>query len=65
MQDCKVNILGTEYDILFQSREQNRFLNDADGYVDRSVKKMSFQQKKMIVKLKILKHIKRNVLDMN
>ena len=45
MQDCKVNILGTEYDILFQSREQNRFLNDADGYVDRSVKKIVISTK--------------------
>ena len=45
MQDCKVNILGTEYDILFQSTDENKFLADADGYVDRSVKKIVISKK--------------------
>ena len=45
MQDCKVNILGTEYEILFQYRNENKFLQDADGYLDRSVKKIVISNK--------------------
>lgn len=45
MQDCKVNILGTEYDVLFQGIEENKFLANADGYVDRSVNKIVISKK--------------------
>lgn len=45
MQDCKVSILGTEYQILFKNREENKFLNDCDGYVDRSIKKIVISNK--------------------
>lgn len=36
----KVNILGTEYEIVLQTLEQNKAFHDCDGYCDPSVKKL-------------------------
>lgn len=36
----KVNILGTEYHMEFQCIAENPYLKDADGYVDRTTKKI-------------------------
>ena len=35
----KINVLGTEYDLLICSKEDDARLNDMDGYCDPSVKK--------------------------
>lgn len=40
MQDCKVNILGTEWNIIFQTIEQDKAFADCDGYCDPTVKKI-------------------------
>lgn len=36
MENCKVNILGTEYKIIFKNIEDDKNLEDADGYTDPS-----------------------------
>lgn len=40
MQDCKVNILGTEWNIEFKSQNDDPMLSDKDGYTDESIKKI-------------------------
>ena len=35
-----VNILGTKYDIILETLEQNKAFKDCDGYCDPSVKKL-------------------------
>ena len=40
MQDCKVNILGTEYDIKFGNEEKYPSLEGIDGYCDSSTKEI-------------------------
>ena len=40
MQDCKVNILGTEWKIKFGSEEEYPTLNGIDGYADSSTKEI-------------------------
>ena len=36
----RVDVLGTEYEILFLSREEDVFLKESDGYCDKSTKKI-------------------------
>lgn len=38
MQDCKVNILGTEYSVLFRKEDEDSKLKKLDAYVDTSIK---------------------------
>lgn len=40
MQDCKVNILGTEYKVLFREETDKPKLRNADGYIDTSIKEI-------------------------
>ena len=40
MQDCKVNILGTEYEIKFGNEERYPSLKECDGYCDSSIKEI-------------------------
>lgn len=40
MQDCKINILGTEYKVLFRDEKNKPKLKKADGYIDTSVKEI-------------------------
>lgn len=40
MQDCKVNILGTEYKVLFREENEKPKLKNADGYIDTSIKQI-------------------------
>lgn len=40
MHDCKINILGTEYKVLFRDEKNEPKLKEADGYIDSSVKKI-------------------------
>ena len=40
MQDCKVNILGTEYKVLFREEKDKPKLKNADGYLDHSIKEI-------------------------
>lgn len=40
MQDCKVNILGTEYKVLFRDEKDKPKLKNADGYIDTSIKEI-------------------------
>ena len=40
MQDCKVNILGTEYQILTQSEKDNPKLETCDGLCEQYSKKI-------------------------
>ena len=40
MQDCKVNILGTEYEIKFGNEEKYPSLEGLDGYCDSSTKEI-------------------------
>lgn len=40
MQDCKVNILGTEYSIKFGDENKYPSLNGIDGYCDSSTKEI-------------------------
>lgn len=40
MQDCKVNILGTEYKVLFRDEKDKPKLKNADGYMDQSIKEI-------------------------
>ena len=40
MQDCKVNILGTEYDIKFGNEEKYPLLEGIDGYCDFPTKEI-------------------------
>ena len=38
MQDCNVNILGTDYRVIFRSSEEDKKLEKLSGYMDPSVK---------------------------
>lgn len=40
MQECKVNILGTEYKVLFREEKDKPKLKNADGYIDHSIKEI-------------------------
>lgn len=40
MQDCKVNILGTEWTIKFGNEAEYPALNESDGYADSSTKEI-------------------------
>ena len=40
MQDCKLNILGTEYEIKFGNEEKYPSLEGLDGYCDSSTKEI-------------------------
>ena len=40
MQDCNVNILGTEYHVFFRSEESDASLQKCDGYTEPYVKKI-------------------------
>lgn len=40
MENCKISILGTEYNVLFRSEEDDPKLKDADGYIDHSIKEI-------------------------
>lgn len=40
MQDCKVNILGTEYSIKFGNKNEYPDLDEIDGYCDSSTKEI-------------------------
>ena len=40
MEQQKINILGTEYNILYMNDEECPKLKDCDGYCDTSVKKI-------------------------
>lgn len=40
MRDCKVNILGTEYKVLFREENEKPKLKNADGYIDHSIKEI-------------------------
>lgn len=41
----KVNILGTEYTITEKSREEDDFLNEMDGYCDKTTKQIVIVKK--------------------
>lgn len=36
----KLNILGTEYELIFKNWKEDSFLNQSDGYIDSSAKKI-------------------------
>ena len=36
----KINVLGTEYTVKLESREENKNLQECDGYCDKTVKKI-------------------------
>lgn len=36
----RVNVLGTEYEIMFMDPKVDPLLDDVDGYVDRSIKRI-------------------------
>ena len=38
MKDCKINVLGTEYQILFKNLEDDKKLEDSNGYIDETIK---------------------------
>ena len=40
MQDCKINILGSEWDVKFGSEEQYPNLKNMDGYCDQSTREI-------------------------
>ena len=40
MQDCNVNILGTDYRVIFKNREEDKKLENISGYMDPSIKEI-------------------------
>lgn len=40
MKNCKVNILGTEYQVMFCEEKDKPKLKNADGYIDYSIKEI-------------------------
>lgn len=40
MQDCNVNILGTDYRVIFKNREEDKKLEKLSGYMDPSIKEI-------------------------
>lgn len=40
INNCKINVLGTEYTIHEFTRAQDKSLNDCDGYCDKTSKKI-------------------------
>lgn len=40
MQDCNVNILGTDYRVIFKNREEDKKLEKISGYMDPSIKEI-------------------------
>lgn len=45
MKDFKINVLGTEYDVLIRSSKDDPWLMDRGAYIDRSVKKIVISTK--------------------
>ena len=40
MQECRVNILGTEYEILYVKESEDAMLKNVDGYMDPYTKQI-------------------------
>lgn len=40
MQDCNVNILGTDYRVIFKNREEDKKLEKLNGYMDPTIKEI-------------------------
>lgn len=40
MQDCNVNILGTDYRVIFKNREDDKKLVNLNGYMDPTTKEI-------------------------
>ena len=40
MQDCNVNILGTDYRVIFKNRGEDKKLEKLSGYMDPSIKEI-------------------------
>lgn len=40
MKDCKTNILGTEWKVIFQTLQEDSAFKDCDGYCDPTVKEI-------------------------
>lgn len=40
MQDCNVNILGTDYHVIFKNREEDKRLYKVNGYTDPTIKEI-------------------------
>lgn len=64
MQDCKVNILGTEYSIFFRNEKDDELLNGKcrDGYTDHSTHEIIVCNKKDDCELRDYENWKRVVL---
>lgn len=46
MEDFKINVLGTEYNVIFRSANEDSFLKSCSGYIDKTVKKIVIENKK-------------------
>lgn len=57
-----INVLGTEYEILFKTSEEDKFLMDNAGYIDRSVKKIVIAQKDSDCELEDFEAYKKTVM---
>lgn len=57
-----INVLGTEYEILFKTSEEDKYLMDNDGYIDRSVKKIVIDQKDSDCELEDFEAYKKTVM---
>ena len=66
MQDCKVNILGTEYKIYNRNEKDDPLLDEKmrDGYTDFRHTKLFYAIKKMIANFRIMKLTKKLFSDM-
>ena len=40
MENTKINVLGTEYTVEIRERSQDDYLNDRDGYCDKTSKRI-------------------------
>lgn len=40
MQDCSVNILGTDYHVFYKNREEDKRLEKVNGYMDPTIKEI-------------------------
>lgn len=40
MQDCNVNILGTDYHVVYKNREEDKRLEKLNGYMDPTIKEI-------------------------
>ncbi|WP_230397986.1 hypothetical protein [Novisyntrophococcus fermenticellae] len=57
-----INVLGTEYEIFFKTSEEDKFLMDNAGYIDRSVKKIVIAQKDSDCELEDFEAYKKTVM---